>query len=242
MATMRLSTGLRNSMMGQRADVSGLMTATTIAFVDGGGGNDSITDSGSGFLTAGFLHPHRNITVVGSTSNNDTFEMLSVVAGTIEVPTGSLTAETAGDQVVLAESHGGSFEDLFRNGVVHIYGGTMPTDPDAAISGSILAIISESSLTFVSGAPANGINFDVAASGAVSKRTDETWSGTGLVAGTASWGVFYPNTVDATASTTAVRFLFDVATSGAIMTMANTLISVSGTTTVDSCSFTLPAV
>lgn len=67
----------------------------TIAFVDGGAGNDSITDSGNGFLTAGFVVG--NSITVDSTSNlNDgTYVILAVSAGTIEVATGSLTAESA---------------------------------------------------------------------------------------------------------------------------------------------------
>lgn len=73
---------------------------TTIAFVDGGGGNDSITDSGDGFLTAGFVVGN-SITVSGSTSNNGTYVILAVTAGTIEIATASLTDESAGDTVTI---------------------------------------------------------------------------------------------------------------------------------------------
>jgi len=45
------------------------ITASTIAFNDNGGSPDTITDSGSGFLTAGFSED-RPIIVSGSTSNN----------------------------------------------------------------------------------------------------------------------------------------------------------------------------
>lgn len=77
---------------------------TTIAFVDGGGGNDSITDSANGFVTAGF-EDGDDIVVTGATNagNNVTVTAISVVAGTIEVATGTFTAETAGASVTLKE-------------------------------------------------------------------------------------------------------------------------------------------
>ena len=68
------------------------LNKNTIAFVDGGGGNDSITDSDNGFVTAGFAVSDI-IEVQGSDLNDGEYTILSVVAGTIEVATGSLTAE-----------------------------------------------------------------------------------------------------------------------------------------------------
>ena len=76
------------------------MTATTIAFVDGGAGADTITDSGSGFLTAGYKATDL-ITVSGSTSNDGDYTIVSLVAGTITLATGVLTAEGAGDNVTI---------------------------------------------------------------------------------------------------------------------------------------------
>lgn len=76
------------------------ITAITIAFVDGGAGADTITDSGSGFVTAGFKAADL-ITVSGSTSNDGNYTIVSVVAGTITLATGTLTAEAAGDSVTV---------------------------------------------------------------------------------------------------------------------------------------------
>lgn len=81
-----------------RDSSSGYLQGITIAFVDGGAGNDSITDSLNRFLLTKFSKGD-TITIRGSTSNNGTYTILSVVAGTIEVATGSLTAEIAGDTV-----------------------------------------------------------------------------------------------------------------------------------------------
>ena len=83
-------------------DAVGYLAKTTIAFVDGGGGNDSITDSASGFVAAGF-EAGDVIVITGSDSNNITVTAISVVAGTIEVATGTFTAESAGASVSLKE-------------------------------------------------------------------------------------------------------------------------------------------
>ena len=52
--SLRLSTGLRNALVAKAGLAHAILVGTTGAFVDGGGSNDSITDSGNGFVTAGF--------------------------------------------------------------------------------------------------------------------------------------------------------------------------------------------
>ncbi len=76
------------------------MTATTIEFVDGGAGADSIQDSGSGFLVAGFKAGDL-ITVSGSTSNDGDYTIVSIANTTLTLSTGVLTAEDAGDSVTI---------------------------------------------------------------------------------------------------------------------------------------------
>lgn len=78
--------------------------AATIAFVDGGAGTDSITDSGNGFLTAGLVAGNK-ITISGSASNNIVVTAITVVAGTITVATGTLTTEGAGASVTLTSNN-----------------------------------------------------------------------------------------------------------------------------------------
>jgi len=70
---------------------------TTIAFVDGGGGDDTITDSATGFVTAGFTVGDL-ITVTGATTagNNTTYTLTAVAAGTLTMATGSITTAEAG--------------------------------------------------------------------------------------------------------------------------------------------------
>lgn len=91
-------------------------TATTIAFVDSN--PDTITDSGNGFVTAGF-QAGQTITVSGSTSNNNTFTIASVVAGTITLVAGdSLTAESAGATVTIAAATIGKLIRTTSTGVI----------------------------------------------------------------------------------------------------------------------------
>jgi len=94
-------------------------TATTIAFVNSN--PDTITDSGSGFVTAGF-QAGQTITVTGSVSNNNTFTIASVAAGTITLVAGdSLTAESAGATVTI---NAATIGKLIRTGST---GGLSPT-------------------------------------------------------------------------------------------------------------------
>jgi hypothetical protein len=77
--------------------IGGYIQALTIAFVNSN--PDTITDSGNNLLKAGFIAGDK-ITVSGSTSNNSTFTIATVVAGTITLIGGdSLTDEIAGDLV-----------------------------------------------------------------------------------------------------------------------------------------------
>lgn len=73
--------------------------ATTIAFNENTESADTITDSANGFLIAGFQAGDQ-ITVSGSTSNDGTYTVGSVVAGTITLlGRNDLTTEAAGATV-----------------------------------------------------------------------------------------------------------------------------------------------
>ena len=81
-------------------DMQVFIDGTTIAFVDGGGGSDTITDSGSGFSTAGFAATDK-IRVIGSASNDGDYQLTNAAAGTLTMATALLTAETAGESVTI---------------------------------------------------------------------------------------------------------------------------------------------
>jgi hypothetical protein len=72
----------------------------TIAFVDGGGGSDTITDSASGFNFA----DGDKIRVQGSTSNDGDYTLSGTAnTGTLTVATGTFTAETAGERITITQ-------------------------------------------------------------------------------------------------------------------------------------------
>jgi hypothetical protein len=68
---------------------------STIAFVYGGESADTITDSASSFVAAGF-EDGDTFTISGSTSNDGDYEIVSVTAGTITLATGEITAAEDG--------------------------------------------------------------------------------------------------------------------------------------------------
>ena len=74
-------------------------TATTIAFVDSN--PDTITDSGNGFITAGFI-AGMHVIPSGTVSNNTVYTIATVTAGTITLKsTDTVTAESAGSSFTL---------------------------------------------------------------------------------------------------------------------------------------------
>lgn len=78
--------------------------AATIAFSENTEAADTITDSGNGFVVAGFQAGDQ-ITVSGSASNDGTYEIDSVAAGTITLRArNDLTTEAAGATVILTAS------------------------------------------------------------------------------------------------------------------------------------------
>jgi len=68
---------------------------TNLTFVDGGVGSDTLTDSDSGFGVDGF-ESGMTITVAGSTSNDGTYVLTNVAAGTLTVATASWAAGEPG--------------------------------------------------------------------------------------------------------------------------------------------------
>ena len=77
-------------------DTTGRISATTIAFSDGG---DTISDSGNGFVTAGFQTDDK-IRIIGSASNDGDYTV-DVAAGTLTIDSGSTTLETAGESITI---------------------------------------------------------------------------------------------------------------------------------------------
>ncbi len=220
--TVRVSTGLRDKMLGSgRATLHGIMVANTISFDNASG---EIRDSGSGLLTSGFLVGDV-VYARGTSSNNAEFTVTAAVAGVLTV-TPAPTDEAAGTIFALIAGSGGQFRDVMRNGVLRGYSGSQPTNADAAASGTLLLEITESGGVFVHGEAANGINWDTASAGTISKAVAETWKASGLATGTLGYIRICGNPADTGASSTVLpRVDMSVGTtSGADMLVATTAI------------------
>jgi len=94
--------------------------AVTLAIVDGGVGSDTITDSGSGLVTAGF-ETGDIITVSGAAvaADNFTVELTGAAAGTLTFATGTVdTGEGAGELITVQEALPGTQVLGFHNWTV----------------------------------------------------------------------------------------------------------------------------
>lgn len=243
---LRLSTGLRQALLGKipaRSAVT-VYTATTIAAVDGGGSDDTLTDTANGFLTAGFAVGD-SVLMLGFTGDNAGYvgpvELTAVAEGTLTFATGSLTAsDAASESITLVAIRGGAFRDIFKHSVLEIYSGTQPATADTAESGTKLLRITVSSGAFTAGSPTNGLLFAAPAAGVISKST-AVWSGVGLASGTAGWWRLYDNAYTTGISTTGIRMDGNCATSGGDLNMASLSVTLAATTTIDSFAITQPA-
>ena len=246
--TIRLSTGLRNKMMGMEALVTGLWIGNTIVttITDNGASPDSIVAASGSFITAGFVAGDilkmSGATTVGNDTNFTGVRVASVAALTLTVETGTVdTGEVFDANTVLASANGGCMKDVMRNGILCIYSGSQPALADTAKSGTLLVTITVGSGAFVAGTETYGLEFGDEASGYLEKCADEVWSGVAVATGTAGYFRFYANATDAGAlSTTLPRIDGSISTSGADLNMASTSIVSGSTYTIDSFKLTLP--
>jgi len=237
--TIRISDGLRCSLMGDA-----FLKGTSLAYSDNGASPDTITDSENRFLTAGFKVGDAITTTGSTTGGNDISAVVltAVAAGTLTFVTGSLSASEAFlAATTLTGNNGGSLAALFLDGVLEIYSGSQPSDPNAAEIGTKLLRITQSSGAFTPGSATNGLEFKQVIQGTLSKNASETWSGVGLATGTAGWFRLYDNLYHSGAVASAVRLDGSVGTSGANMILSSTAIKLSATTTIDQFDLTFPA-
>ena len=230
----KLSTGLRNALMGAK-DTTGAVA--TLAFTVT---SNVITTSAQNFLTLGF-RAGDTITISGSASNDMITTITSVASnGLTMVVAGSLANEAEGETVTITATSKG-FKDIFANNVIRVYSGTEPADADADEgAGTLLLEISLASGAVVAGTATNGNDFDAIVAGVLSKDTN-VWSDAGMATGTAAWWRMYDNGIITGSSSTAKRCQGTVGTSGVTFILSSTSIVSGSTTTLDTCTFTMPA-
>ena len=243
--SLRLSTGLRNAMASKVGLPHAILVGATGAFVDGGGSNDSITDSGNGLVTAGFEIGDWIKTFNPTTTPGNVFsaKLLVVAAGSMEFVTGTVgTAEAFAAATAVVAAKGGSINDIFKHGVMHIYSGTQPVDADAVETGTKRVEITADGNTHVPASGLYGLEFvDDAVAGVLGKLTTQTWKGAALNTGTIGWFRFYDQTVTTGASTTAIRFDGSIALSGAQLNVASLDVASAVDFVINSFNMIVPA-
>ena len=134
------------------------------------------------------------------------------------------------------------FNPTMDLGVLEIYEGTRPTTADSSEGAATkLLRITVGSAAYTAGAGTNGLEFDTADAGVVSKKTGQTWSGVGLATDTAAWFRFYAKAYDtgADSGTTYCRIDGSVGTSGADLNLNSVAITTGATTTIDQFDLTM---
>lgn len=138
------------------------------------------------------------------------------------------------DSVVVEEQLDG-LRGIFRNAKVNIYTGTQPTSPDDAATGTLLVTISKDG-------GADGIIFDSAASGAITKPSGETWEGTFAANGSMGWArVYEEGDSPGSSSSTAARYDLSIGTSGADANFVSVTATSGAKFTVSNFTLTIPA-
>lgn len=117
--------------------------------------------------------------------------------------------------------------------------------PNGWVVASTATTITKTDSNMASGVTAvNGLTFGDAASGTLVKNPLETWTGSGLAAGTAGWFRYEGALADTEASDTAGaynRLDGNISTSGANLNMSSTTVAVGATQTISTFSLTVPA-
>lgn len=132
----------------------------------------------------------------------------------------------------------GSLKAVMDGGKVQLYSGTAPVTADDAIgSAGTNNLLCEITLN----GSGTGINFDTTAvAGVLSKAPGETWNGTNVASGTAS---FYRHVAigdDGTLSSTQARLQGTVGTAAKEMNLTNVGLSASAEQNLDHYSVALP--
>lgn len=89
----------------------------------------------------------------------------------------------------------------FTKGILRFFSGAMPSSPNAAETGVLLAEITVDGLPFTPGNNANGLDFDLITDDPatlksyLAKHASQNWQGVGLANGVIGYGRLYTNTM-----------------------------------------------
>lgn len=127
----------------------------------------------------------------------------------------------------------GSFKSIFATAKLVIYTGAVPTDADAAATGTVLVT--------VTGPAAANLIWDTAASaGVIAKSPGQVWSGVAASTNTASYYRLIDVSDTGSSSTTLPRIQGTVGAAGADLNLSNATLTSGATQTVDFYTVALP--
>jgi hypothetical protein len=132
-------------------------------------------------------------------------------------------------------------KEAFTNGVLYLYSGPQPANADAAVTGTLLGIVTKNAGAFSFGVSTNGLNLAAPSGGVVAKDADN-WQTVGIADGTIGWFRLMGNVNDPLGvSIVLARMDGSVAISGADMNFANISMVIGAPLTIDTFSYTFPA-
>jgi hypothetical protein len=127
----------------------------------------------------------------------------------------------------------GPLRTLLTGGEIHIYSGPVPASPNDSI-GSAVKLVTIN-------AAGSGVNFEsTATGGTLVKSTSETWSGTAIADGAATFFRFVMPSDSEGVSSTAYRIQGTVAVAGADMNLTNPNIVTGAAQALDYFYLTMP--
>ena len=118
-------------------------------------------------------------------------------------------------------------------GFINIYSGPPPADADAAATGTLLCVISESGT-------GGGLHFDTPADGILPKDSAEVWHGTNLATGVAGYYRHVSAADTGGVSVTQPRLQGTIGTAGYDMNLSSTSLTAAAIQTMDYYTVSLP--
>ena len=159
-----------------------IIGATDISFVDGGASADTITDGGSGFVTAGFKAGHTILVESGTTNNNNkSFRVVTVAAGTLTLETGVVTAEANQSAILRVD-----FKDAHEDAID--YTEAINNTINSAAESATLAATATDYWVVLSTRPLQGVTYYLRTANATGSATTtcKYWDGVNFTAVTSA--------------------------------------------------------
>lgn len=128
-----------------------------------------------------------------------------------------------------------SFSGSLSGMKLKIYSGTEPATADASLGAAVLLV------TISDNGGAGALSFEAAAVGnVIEKLSSQTWSGTNVASGTASFCRLELASDTGAASTTEIRVQGDVGLAGKFLNLSSTSLTAAAVQVVDYLSITMP--